>query len=314
MSTYLVTGGCGFIGSNIAEFLVNTGKTVRLLDNLSTGSRANIAGFADKVELFEGDLLDDKVVRQALDGVRYVLHQAALPSVQRSVEDPLTSNRINVDGTVALLKACVDAGVKRVVYAASSSAYGDQKALVKTEKLLPAPKSPYAVAKLTGEYYLKSFYDCYGLETVSLRYFNVFGPRQDPNSEYSAVIPQFVTKCLRGESPTIYGDGKQSRDFTYVENNVRANLLAAKAPNAAGKVMNVACGRSYSLLDLLAEINAILGTEIQPIFAPPRKGDVKHSLADISRAQKSIGYEVTVGFHEGLRRTVEYYRQQLSAG
>jgi UDP-glucose 4-epimerase len=216
-----------------------------------------------------------------------------------------------VDGTVGLLKACVDAGVKRVVYAASSSAYGDQKALVKTEKLLPAPKSPYAVAKLTGEYYLNSFYDCYGLETVSLRYFNVFGPRQDPNSEYSAVIPLFVTKVLRGESPTIYGDGKQSRDFTYVENNVRAIVLAATAPNAGGKVMNIACGRSYSLLDLLAEINTILETNVEPVFAPPRKGDVKHSLADISKAQKAIGYEVVVDFHEGLRRTVEYYKQLL---
>ena len=271
------------------------------------------AGFADKVELVEGDLLDPEALKRAVTGIDYVLHQAALPSVQRSVEDPLTSNRINVDGTVGLLKACVDAGVKRVVYAASSSAYGDQQALVKTEKLLPAPKSPYAVAKLTGEYYLSSFYDCYGLETVSLRYFNVFGPRQDPNSEYSAVIPLFVTKVLRGESPTIYGDGKQSRDFTYVENNVRANVLAATAPGGAGQVMNIACGHSYSLLDLLNEINKILGTDVKPNFAPPRKGDVKHSLADISKAQKSIGYEVTIDFHEGLRRTVEYYKQQLKA-
>lgn len=314
MSTYLVTGGCGFIGSNIAEHLVKLGEKVRILDNLSTGNRNNIAEFADKVDLFEGDLLDPASLRRATEGVDYVLHQAALPSVQRSVEDPLTSNRINVDGTVGLLKACVDNGVKRVVYAASSSAYGDQKALVKTEKLLPAPKSPYAVAKLTGEYYLYSFYDCYGLETVSLRYFNVFGPRQDPNSEYSAVIPLFITKCLRGEQPTIYGDGKQSRDFTYVENNVRANVLAATAKDAPGKVMNVACGHSYSLLDLVKQINEILGTDIKPIFAPPRKGDVKHSLADISRARKSIGYEVTVDFHEGLRRTVDYYKRQLNVG
>jgi UDP-glucose 4-epimerase len=314
MATYLVTGGCGFIGSNIAEFLVQQGEKVRILDNLSTGNRANLAGFEDKLDLVEGDLLDAAALRRATDGVDYVLHQAALPSVQRSVEDPIASNRINVDGTVGLLKACLDAGVKRVVYAASSSAYGDQKALVKTEKLLPAPKSPYAVAKLTGEYYLYSFYDCFGLETVSLRYFNVFGPRQDPNSEYSAVIPLFVTKCLRGESPTIYGDGKQSRDFTYVENNVRANVLAATAPDAPGKVMNIACGHSYSLLDLLDEINKILGTKVKPVFAPPRKGDVKHSLADISRAEKSIGYEVTVDFHEGLRRTVEYYKQRSSLG
>lgn len=314
MSTYLVTGGCGFIGSNIAEHLVSLGENVRILDNLSTGNRGNLADFAENIDLVQGDLLDPAALRRAVEGVDYVLHQAALPSVQRSVEDPLTSNRINVDGTVGLLKACVDAGVKRVVYAASSSAYGDQKALVKTEKLLPAPKSPYAVAKLTGEYYLNSFYDCYGLETISLRYFNVFGPRQDPNSEYSAVIPLFITKCLRGEQPTIYGDGKQSRDFTYVENNVRANVLATTAKHAPGKVMNVACGHSYSLLDLLKEINEILGTDIKPIFAPPRKGDVKHSLADISHAQKSIGYEVTVDFHEGLRRTVEYYKRNLNVG
>jgi UDP-glucose 4-epimerase len=313
MSTYLVTGGCGFIGSNIAEHLVAAGEKVRIIDNLSTGNRGNIAGFADKVELIEGDLLDYDTVRRATDGADYVLHQAALPSVQRSVEDPVTATRINVDGTVTLLKACVDSKVKRVVYAASSSAYGDQQALVKTEKLLPMPKSPYAVAKLTGEYFMNAFNDCYGLETVSLRYFNVFGPRQDPNSEYSAVIPQFVTKCLRGESPTIYGDGKQSRDFTYVENNVRGNILAATADDAAGKVMNVACGHSYSLLDLLAEINNILGTNIEPVFAPARKGDVKHSLADISRAQKTIGYEVTVDFHEGLRRTVEFYQLQHAA-
>jgi UDP-glucose 4-epimerase len=240
--------------------------------------------------------------------VDYVLHQAALPSVQRSVEDPILSNRINVDGIVALLDACVKAGVKRVVYAASSSAYGDQPVPVKTEKLMPMPKSPYAAAKLTGEFYMQAFNECYGLETVSLRYFNVFGPRQDPNSEYSAVIPLFITRCLRGESPVIYGDGTQSRDFTYVENNVRANVLAATTFGAAGKTMNVACGHSYTLLDLLDSINKILGTNIKAEFAPARKGDVKHSLADISKAKQAIGYEVSVDFHEGLAKTVEYYR------
>lgn len=308
MAHYLVTGGCGFIGSNIAEHLVREGHRVRVLDNLTTGKRENLSGFDQELELVHGDLLDESAVMRAVEGVDYVLHQAALPSVQRSVEDPLLSNRVNVDGTVTLLRSCVDAGVKRVVYAASSSAYGDQQALVKTEKLLPMPKSPYAVAKLTGEYYLRAFYECYGLETVSLRYFNVFGPRQDPNSEYSAVIPLFITRCLRGEQPVIYGDGTQSRDFTYVENNVRANVLASTAAEAPGKVMNIACGHSYSLLDLLQEINSILGTSIEPKFSEPRKGDVKHSLADISRARQSIGYDVTVDFHEGLRRTVEYYQ------
>lgn len=308
MATYLVTGGAGFIGSNIVEHLVSIGESVRILDNFSTGRRQNISAFADKVEVFEGSTLDAATVARATNGADYVLHQAALPSVQRSVENPLLSNDMNVTGTVTLLDACRKAGVKRVVYAASSSAYGDQPVPVKTEKLLPMPKSPYAVTKLTGEYYLKAFYDCYGLETVSLRYFNVFGPRQDPNSEYSAVIPLFVTKCLRGESPTIYGDGKQSRDFTFVQNNVLANVLASKAEGAAGNVMNVACGFSYTLLDLLAAINQILGTNIDPIFSPARKGDVKHSLADISLAKQLIGYDVAVDFHEGLRRTVEWYK------
>jgi len=310
MSVYLVTGGCGFIGSNIAEHLVKSGQTVRVIDNLSTGNVNNILEFRDGVTLIEGDICDARAVAKAVEGVDFVLHQAALPSVQRSVEDPIESNSINVGGTVTLLKACVDAGVKRVVYAASSSAYGDQAALVKTEKLLPMPKSPYAVAKLTGEYYLQSFYECYGLETVSLRYFNVFGPRQDPNSEYSAVIPLFITKVLKGESPVIYGDGHQSRDFTFVENNVMGNVLASTAQGAAGKVINLACGRSYSLLDLLAEINSVLGTSVKPKFAAPRKGDVKHSLADIEQARELLGYDVKVDFHEGLRRTIEWYRKK----
>jgi nucleoside-diphosphate-sugar epimerase len=312
VARYLVTGGCGFIGSNIAEHLAGAGQEVRVLDSLLTGRRENLAGFEDRVEFVHGDILDPEVLVRAVDGIDYVLHQAALPSVQRSVEDPVLSNRMNVDGTVALLSACCKAKVRRVVYAASSSAYGDQPAPVKTEKLLPLPKSPYAVSKLTGEYYLQAFTECFGLETVSLRYFNVFGPRQDPNSEYSAVIPLFVTKCLRGESPVIYGDGTQSRDFTYVENNVRANVLAATAPDAVGRVMNIACGHSYSLLDLLGQINEILGTRIEPQFAPARKGDVKHSLADIAQARKLIGYEVTVDFREGLRRTVEWYRRHVT--
>ncbi len=311
MAKYLVTGGCGFIGSNIAEYLVQQGEEVRILDNLSTGKRENIASFLDKVEFIEGDLLDRTAVARAVQGVDYVLHQAALPSVPRSIEDPETSNRVNVEGTVILLRACVEAGVKRVVYAASSSAYGDQPSLVKSEDLLPRPKSPYAVSKLAGEYYMHAFTTCYGLETVSLRYFNVFGPRQDPTSQYSAVIPKFITAMLRGERPTIYGDGTQTRDFTFVLNNVLANIAAAKAPQVAGRVFNIACGTSFSLLDLVREINGILGTSIDPIFSPPRAGDVRHSLADITAAKQNLGYEVVVDFREGLRRTIEWYKQQL---
>lgn len=313
MALYLVTGGCGFIGSNIAEHLVSLGEQVRILDDLSTGNESNLEGFADRVEFIRGSLLDPCTLDAAVEGVDYILHQAAIPSVQRSVDDPIRSNAANVDGTVALLDAARRKGVKRVVYAASSSAYGDQPVLVKKETLLPMPKSPYAASKLAAEFYLQAFTECYGLETVSLRYFNVFGPRQDPNSEYSAVIPRFITKCLRGERPTIFGDGTQSRDFTYVENNIRANMLAATAPGVAGRVFNIACGRSYSLLDLLRAINEILGTNIEPVFAPPRKGDVRHSLADISEAEKSLGYSVGVDFHEGLRRTVEWYRRQQGA-
>lgn len=308
MATYLVTGGCGFIGSNIARHLVTAGERVRVLDDLSTGTLRNLAGIENSVEVVESSLLDREGLEAATEGVDYVLHQAALPSVQRSVEDPESSNRVNVDGTVMLLNACRAAGVKRVVYAASSSAYGDQPALVKHERLLPLPKSPYAVSKLAAEYYLQAFSECYGLETVCLRYFNVFGPRQDPKSEYSAVIPRFITRCLRGERPIIFGDGQQSRDFTYVENNVMANVVAATAPGVSGQVFNIACGKSYSLLDLLGEINRILGTNLEPEFQPERRGDVKHSLADISKAQKMLGYQVEVDFTEGLRRTIEWYR------
>ncbi|MGB9692085.1 MAG: SDR family oxidoreductase [Candidatus Sumerlaeaceae bacterium] len=311
MAKYLVTGGCGFIGSNLAEYLVEQGHEVRILDNLATGKRENIASFADRIEFIESDLLDRSAVERAVRGVDYVLHQAALPSVPRSIEDPETSNRVNVEGTVILLRACLASGVKRVVYAASSSAYGDQPSLVKSEDLLPRPKSPYAVSKLAGEYYMHAFTTCYGLETVSLRYFNVFGPRQDPTSQYSAVIPKFITAMLRGERPTIYGDGTQTRDFTFVLNNVLANVAAAEAPNVAGRVFNVACGAAFSLLDLVREINDLLGTSIQPIFAPPRAGDVRHSLADISAAQKSLGYKVVIDFREGLRRTIEWYKEKL---
>jgi len=308
--TYLVTGGAGFIGSNIVERLVQENLAVRVFDDFSSGKRENIEPFLDKIEVVEGDLRDPEAAKKAVADIDCILHQAALPSVQRSVENPVLSNDINVSGTLNLLNCARTAGVRRVVYAASSSAYGNQPVPVKTENLLPMPLSPYAVAKLTCEYYLKAFHECYGMETVSLRYFNVFGPRQDPNSEYSAVIPLFITHCLRGESPTIYGDGNQSRDFTYVRNNVTANLLASRAEGAAvsGKVFNIACGHSYTLLELLDAINQILGSDIKPIMAAPRTGDVRHSLADIKAAKAALGYEVEIDFHEGLKKTVEAYR------
>jgi len=250
-------------------------------------------------------------VRRVAEGVDYILHQAALPSVPRSIADPLASNDSNVTGTLHLLIAARDAGVKRVVYASSSSVYGDNPTLPKREDMSPAPKSPYAVSKLAGEYYCRVFAQAYGLETVCLRYFNVFGPRQDPASQYAAVIPKFITALLRDEPPTIYGDGHQSRDFTYVSNVVRANLLAATAPDVSGRVFNVACGERYTVLDLVAVLTEILGTHITPVHTAPRPGDVRHSLADITAAREALGYRVEVNFHEGLRRTVAWYREHI---
>lgn len=309
MPNYLVTGGAGFIGSNIVEQLVAEGHAVRVLDNFSTGKRENLAPFGEKIELVEGDLRDPGVCARAVAGVDFVLHQAAMASVPRSIAEPVTTSEINLMGTVQLLNACVKAGVKRVVYAASSSAYGDQTAPEKVETLLPRPISPYAAVKLSCEYLMAAFAACFPLETVSLRYFNVFGPRQDPNSQYSAVIPLFVTAMLNGRRPTIYGDGLQSRDFTYVANNVQANILAANAPGGiSGRVFNIACGGSFTLIDLVNEINDVLRTNIEPIFAPARTGDVKHSLAGIDEARRELGYDVKVGFGEGLRRTIEWYR------
>ncbi|MCX7682897.1 MAG: SDR family oxidoreductase, partial [Anaerolineae bacterium] len=308
MTLYLVTGGAGFIGSNIVAELLRRGERVRVLDNFSTGRRENIAPFLDQLELIEGDLRDLDMVRRAVEGVDIVLHQGALPSVQRSIDDPLMTHAINATGTLHVLIAARDAGVKRVVYASSSSVYGDSPTLPKREDMLPVPKSPYAITKLTGEYYCSVFHRIYGLETVSLRYFNVFGPRQDPTSHYAAVVPRFVTALLRGEPPTIYGDGLQSRDFTYVANVVQANLLAAVVPGVAGEVFNVACGERYSLFDLLQALGDILDTPVTPIHAPARPGDVRHSLADISAIREKLGYRVAIDFREGLRRTVEWYR------
>jgi len=310
MAKFLVTGGAGFIGSNIVDFLLEERHAVRVLDNLATGRRENLSHVMDRVEFMQGDLRDKTACREAVRGMDYVLHQGAVPSVPRSVADPLLSNEANVTGTVNLLVAARDAGVKRLVFASSSSVYGDQQADVKTEDLPLNPLSPYAATKAAGEYYLRSFSLCYGMETVSLRYFNVFGPRQDPNSPYSAVIPLFITAMLEGRRPIVHGDGLQARDFTFVGNNVRANVLAATASfDARGQAYNIACGDSITLLDLVHAINKTLGTDIQPAFAPRRVGDVRVSKADISRAKADMGYEVSVDFTEGIKRTIEWYRR-----
>ena len=306
---YLVTGGAGFIGSNIVKELLRREERVRVLDNFSTGKRENMAPYLEDVELIEGDLRHLETVRQATEGVDYILHQGALPSVQKSVDNPLDTDESNVRGTLNLLLAARDAGVKRVVCASSSSVYGDTPTLPKTEEMKPAPLSPYAVSKLAGEHYGQVFYQVYGLETVALRYFNVFGPRQDPTSQYAAVIPRFVTAMLKGEQPVIYGDGEQSRDFSYVTNVVQANLLAATAPGVGGQIFNIACGKRYNLLELVATINQILGTDVTPVHTAPRVGDIRHSLAGIARAREMLGYQVEVEFKEGLRRLIAWYME-----
>jgi len=308
MSHYLVTGGAGFIGSNIASELVRRGESVRIIDDLSTGREQNLNDFLDKVEFIRGDICDSAIIQKAVSGVDYVLHQAAIPSVERSVKDPATTNKANVDGTLSLLIASRDAGVKRVIFASSSSIYGDSPTLPKTEDMTPNPLSPYAASKIIGEYYCRVFHNLFRLETICLRYFNVFGPRQDPTSQYAAVIPIFITAVASDRQPTVYGDGLQSRDFTFVDNVVDANLLACSAPaEAAGQVYNIACGERLTLLDLLGELGGILDKRPQPIFDPPRPGDVKHSLADISRAKKQLSFEPKVSFAEGLRRTVAWF-------
>ena len=308
MATHLVTGGAGFIGSHIATALVERGDSVRVLDNFSTGFRRNLEHLRDRVEIIDADVVDIKAVQTACEGVEAVFHQAALASVPRSVATPLETNAACVTGTVALLDAARRAGVRRVVYAASSSAYGDQPFVSKRETDLPAPLSPYAAAKLAGEYYCQAFHATYGLETVAIRYFNVFGPRQDPKSEYSAVIPIFVTRMLAEKRPPVFGDGYQSRDFTYIDNVVAGNLAAAVSTSAVGHTINVACGRQFTLLDLIASINRVLGTRIEPEFAAERPGDVRESLADITLARTLLNYEPTIDFDEGLRRSIEYYK------
>ena len=317
MALYLVTGIAGFIGSSIARALMARGDQVRGIDNYSTGKRENLAEIMGQIDFHEADLLDLDAVHKACKGVDYVFHEAAIPSVPKSVVDPLGSNQANVDGTVHVLIAAKDAKVKRVVYAASSSAYGDTPTLPKREDMPPNPISPYAVAKLASEYYMTSFYRCYGLETVCLRYFNIFGPRQDPSSPYSGVLAKFITQMLAGEQPTILGDGCQSRDFTYIDNTVDANLLAAAAPAelAAGKVFNVATGTRVDLNETFQLLKKIIGFKGEVKYGPERAGDVKHSLADLSRTEKALGYKPKISFEEGLRRTVEWYRgQQKAAG
>ena len=308
MRTFLVTGGAGFIGSHIATALVERGDQVRVLDNLSTGHLDNLAHLADRVEFIEGDLVDGDKISQAVQGVDCIFHQAALASVPRSVEAPLDTNAACVTGTVTLLDAARRAGVRRLVYAASSSLYGDKPTSSKRETDLPDPISPYGAAKLAAEYYCRSFTATYGFETVALRYFNVFGPRQDPGSPYSAVIPLFITAILENRQPVIFGKGLQSRDFTYIANVVHGNLLAADAEGVAGQSFNVAAGRSVTLLEMLAMLNKYLGTEVEPEFAEPRPGDILESLADISAARAAMNYEPQVGFEEGISRSIDYYR------
>ena len=311
-NTYVVTGGAGFIGSHIAERLLRDGQRVRVIDNLLTGKQAHL----DYLQSLDGDLsltigsiTDIETMRSLCRGVDYVIHQAALPSVPRSVADPLETNAHCIDGTLKVLIAARDADVRRVVYAASSSAYGDQVGERKIETMRPMPISPYGVAKLAGELYAAAFYHSYGLETVALRYFNVFGPRQDPNSTYAAVIPKFIKLMMRGERPPVYGDGTQSRDFTYIENVVHGNLLACKAEGAAGQVINLATGGQVVINNLVAKLNAILGADLPPLYLAERQGDILHSRADIGRARQLLAYEPIVDFDEGLRRTAQWFRR-----
>ncbi len=306
MARYLVTGGAGFIGSHLVEALIAHGEEVVVLDNLSTGSERNVSALQGRFDFRRADLRDLGAVRAACQGVDYVLHEAALPSVPRSVADPIASNESNIVGTLNLLVAARDAGVKRVVYAGSSSAYGDTPTLPKQEDMPAKPLSPYAISKYTGELYCGVFTRIYGLQTVVLRYFNVFGPRQDPTSQYSAVIPKFISALQRGETPVIFGDGEQSRDFTYVANVVSANLLACQAPDASGRLINVACGERISLNKLVTVLQHLLAVTVSPRYEQARPGDVKHSLADVSRAQALLGYRPLVSLEEGLRHTADW--------
>ena len=310
MEKYLVTGGAGFIGSNIVEELLKRGHKVKVIDNFITGKRENIAPFLNDIELIEKDIRDIEAVRKAVSGVDYVLHQAALRSVPKSVDNPVLTSDINVSGTLNVFIAAKEANVKKVVYASSSSVYGECKAFPEKEDFILKPISPYAVSKLTGEYYGYTFSRTYGLEVVSLRYFNVFGPRQNPESKYSAVIPAFISRILEGKPPIVESDGRQSRDFTYVDNVVAANLAAAKTGGMGGEVFNVACGTSHSLLDILKYLSEFLGKDFEPEFAPARKGDVRKTMADISKMKKLLNIEPKVDFKSGLKRTLEWFQSK----
>jgi nucleoside-diphosphate-sugar epimerase len=308
MTTYLVTGGAGFIGSNIVDELVRRGKRVRVLDNLSTGRMENLRDALDRIEMVEGDVRDPEAVERAVRGCDFVLHQAALASVPRSIADPVSNNQVNAQGTLNVLVAAQRQRVKRVVYASSSSVYGDSEELPKVETMTPNPKSPYAVAKLAAEHYCRVFADLHGMTTVSLRYFNVFGPRQDPTSQYSAVIPIFVRCLLRGEAPTIFGDGEQSRDLTFISNVVEANLLACDANVSGGRVYNIACGGRYTINHVFEALEKRIHSGVRPRYEAARAGDVKHSMADIARIRRDLGYEPRVGFEEGIDATVRWYQ------
>lgn len=312
MAHYLVTGGAGFIGSHLVEELVGRGERVRVVDNLVTGSRRNLAHLPG-IEFLDGDLANLAVARRAVEGVEYVLHQAAIPSVPRSVQDPIASHRANVDASLNVLVAARDAGVRRVVYAGSSSAYGNTPTLPKVETMPAAPLSPYALQKLVVEQYCRLFTDLYGLDTVTIRYFNVFGPRQDPSSPYSGVISLFISALVGGRQPTIYGDGEQTRDFTYVANVVDGVLRACHAEGVSGEVINVATGGRVSLNQLFRTLRDLVGSDVEPIYAAPRPGDIRDSQADIGKARRLLGYEPLVSLEEGLRRTLAWHRAQLAA-
>lgn len=310
MAKYLVTGGAGFIGSHIVETLVKRGDAVCVLDNLSTGKMENLVSIVDRIDFVEGDIRDLETCRRAVAGVEHVLHQAALASVAGSVEDPLLTNAINVTGTLNMLIAARDFGVRSFVQASSSAVYGDDPILPKKEGNEGRPLSPYAVSKLVDEQYGQAFHALYGLATVSLRYFNVFGPRQDPFSQYAAVIPLFITKILKGERPVIYGDGEQSRDFIFVENVVQANIMAAESAAAAGEVVNIACGEGMTVNGLLEAVNEVLGTKVEATHTDPRPGDIEHSTADIRKARRILGFEPRVSFLDGLKETVAWYKRR----
>ena len=312
MSLCLVTGGGGFIGSHVVRRLLSRGHRVRVLDDFSTGRRENLAEIENDIELVVGDIRDADTVKRAAAGVEGVFHLAARSSVPRSVELPAAANDVNITGTLNVLLAARDAGARRVVYSASSSAYGDTPTLPKREDMTPQPLSPYAVGKLAAEHYCACFFHCYSLQTVSLRYFNVFGPRQNPDSEYAAVIPAFVTRMAQGHQPIVFGDGEQSRDFCYIENVVNANMLSFDAEEVKGEAVNIACGERITLNEIIRLINETLGTDVKAEYKPPRVGDVLHSLADLAAAKRVIGYEPTVMFAEGLQRSIEWYRQSLS--